>query len=341
MAHSLKDKLVAENVYVSLQRLGCPLVEGLFLKETESMLELLCTPSNHRLEILMWICKRTSPPLEKKLFLLKDSPVDTHIKEITNFGHEMMLCSPDDVDLIKGCASPKRQLAFMGQLVSILESERFEDFSVSFGNEQLLKELFSNPHLPSLLSPVCNPWPAHITEIIKKKDSGSKQWRSLTRKCKEFSLEEVSSTLKKTTDALAKIQMECTHLTDDPNGITSSQFLPQALKLAICDLSQLMAAFSQVFASDFREYCNREPPEMSNSAVTFQFVYQQLDACTQDLQATAQVIEVSEVVCSAVDGHQQKKDFWENDQMTSLFSKIEELKKKYEEFLSVYQRCSE
>ncbi|KAG2455228.1 DUS9 phosphatase, partial [Polypterus senegalus] len=80
--------------------------------------------------------------------------------------------------------------------------------------------------------------------------------------------------------------IKCTYLTDDPNGIISSQFLPQALKLAICDLSQLMAAFSQVFASDFREYCNREPPEMSNSAVAFQSVYQLLDACTQHFRHT-------------------------------------------------------
>uniref|UniRef100_A0A673XYE7 Uncharacterized protein n=1 Tax=Salmo trutta TaxID=8032 RepID=A0A673XYE7_SALTR len=47
--------------------LSCSLVEGLYLREAESMQELLCTPSQHRTDILAWICSSICPSLSKKL----------------------------------------------------------------------------------------------------------------------------------------------------------------------------------------------------------------------------------------------------------------------------------
>lgn len=38
------------------QAVSCPLVQDLYLQEDESMLDLLCSPSELRTDILTWIC---------------------------------------------------------------------------------------------------------------------------------------------------------------------------------------------------------------------------------------------------------------------------------------------
>lgn len=43
---------------VFIEAASCPLVEGLALQDPESSLQLLCAPSQHRTDILVWICSR-------------------------------------------------------------------------------------------------------------------------------------------------------------------------------------------------------------------------------------------------------------------------------------------
>ncbi|CDR00400.1 unnamed protein product [Oncorhynchus mykiss] len=58
MAATSKEHRLSQHVYATLQTLSCSLVEGLYLREADSMQELLCTPSQHRTDILAWICSR-------------------------------------------------------------------------------------------------------------------------------------------------------------------------------------------------------------------------------------------------------------------------------------------
>uniref|UniRef100_A0A3B4AIK8 Uncharacterized protein n=1 Tax=Periophthalmus magnuspinnatus TaxID=409849 RepID=A0A3B4AIK8_9GOBI len=60
-----------------LVAVSCPLMEGLFLQEEDSILQLLCSPSQYRTDILTWICK------------------------MALLGQELMLCKAKDLDLIR------------------------------------------------------------------------------------------------------------------------------------------------------------------------------------------------------------------------------------------------
>lgn len=40
------------------QAVSCPLVEDVKLQDSDSILQLLCAPSQHRTDILAWICCR-------------------------------------------------------------------------------------------------------------------------------------------------------------------------------------------------------------------------------------------------------------------------------------------
>ncbi|MGH0119480.1 UNVERIFIED_CONTAM: hypothetical protein FKN15_076704 [Acipenser sinensis] len=81
---------------------------------------------------------------------------------------------------------------------------------------------------------------------------------TLPSKQREDSLKEVTESLQKTITALEEIHKECVFLHSDPqsSGSSSTHLSPPALRLAIVDLSQLMTAFSQLYDSDFKEYCN-------------------------------------------------------------------------------------
>ncbi|XP_033878619.3 HAUS augmin-like complex subunit 7 [Acipenser ruthenus] len=354
MAGSLKERELSVKIYKKLQALGCPSVEGLFLREAGGMKELLCTPSMHRLDILQWICTSICPPMKKHFSELKGPQPDSQIKELVQFCHEMLLCRQDDFDLIKGVSSPQRQLALLEQLVDVIprdESEAREPLGEQVcRNEALLKELFSSPHLQTMLHPTCNPWPVEIRELLSRREAAGqssntapKKSRNLPSKQREDSLKEVTESLQKTNTVLEEIHKECVFLHLDPqsSGSSSTHLSPPALRLAIVDLSQLMTAFSQLYDSDFREYCNRAAPQLRESAEAFITAHSLLAACTKELQALNQLSLTSLALTSTVEGQQQCRRFWSRGHMQSLPAKIEELKRRYKDFLCIYQRSRE
>uniref|UniRef100_A0A8C7KMB9 HAUS augmin-like complex subunit 7 n=1 Tax=Oncorhynchus kisutch TaxID=8019 RepID=A0A8C7KMB9_ONCKI len=165
MAATSKEHRLSQHVYATLQTLSCSLVEGLYLREADSMQELLCTPSQHRTDILAWICSSICPSLGKKLPSLRSKDPISLSQELAVFGQEMMLCRTDDLDLITGRACPLRQLWFLEQLLTLVPDSVDSSEDSRAGGEGLLKELFcpeALPHLTHALTPTLNPWPSDI-----------------------------------------------------------------------------------------------------------------------------------------------------------------------------------
>ncbi|MBN3296875.1 HAUS7 protein, partial [Amia calva] len=290
------------------------------------MQELLCTPSLHRMDILKWICMSVCPSLSKKILVLASTQTDALIQEMAKLGFEMMLCRPDDTDLIKGSATPLRQLVFLDQLLTLVPGPQAEkasgnsSSSSSSVTEELLGELLSSPHLPDLIHPSCSPWPADIRELLLKREPAGKTHRTASGKAKEHSLKEASALLEKTNSVLSEIYSECEFLKAGPHssGSGGPSVSAQSLRIALSDLAQLMSAFGQVYATDFRDYCNREPPQLSVNAQVFQTTHQLLHACSQELQALQHVSETSRTVIKTVEQRQQARQFWSKGEMRSL-----------------------
>ncbi|MEE6505762.1 hypothetical protein FKM82_005649 [Ascaphus truei] len=112
----------AAALYQRLTELSCPSLRGLYLTDPQSMQDLLCTPSVHRLDILEWMCSRLYPPLQDQLSSLKESQTEVKAKEIAKLCFDLLLCHSDDLDLIKGRVTPHKQLQFIGQLLDIIQS---------------------------------------------------------------------------------------------------------------------------------------------------------------------------------------------------------------------------
>uniref|UniRef100_A0A1A7XHV5 HAUS augmin-like complex, subunit 7 n=2 Tax=Iconisemion striatum TaxID=60296 RepID=A0A1A7XHV5_9TELE len=317
MAGPLTEEQVARQLYDSLQAASCPVVQGLFLKEEESMLELLCSPSELRTDILAWICSRISPNLSKsKAMSARSREPHALTKEMAAFGHELMLIEADDLDLIRGKASSCRQLQFLEQLLTLVpgckkSAERRPD------GDLLLSQLFAKENLANLtqmLQPALDPWPAHIKASRKGSKVSSKP---------RAELPDASALLRSTQTQLKELQAQCDFLNSGEE--TASVFSPNSLRLAACDLQQLMTTFSHVYETDFRAFCNRTPPSFSTETEVFQRVHQQLQACNTELEMLQEASEASGTMSEEVKRLQTQPRYWSRGEKHTLPDQLEKI----------------
>ncbi|XP_076839884.1 HAUS augmin-like complex subunit 7 [Brachyhypopomus gauderio] len=358
MAGNSKEQQLSLRLYNSLQSAGCPLVDGLFLREADSMLDLLCKPSQHRMDVLKWMCSRICPSLSEKFSTMKSTQTEEVVKEITRLGHEMMLCKADDHELIKGFATPLQQLLFLEELLIIAKDSNYtsshdihreQSGDESMRNEDLLGELMSPDHLPDLIqlmNPVCTPWSAHIREHLrvsqsaqskgnhgKGNDSNNRSLHHSGLGKLGDDLGEATALLQSTQNALEELRKECDFLQTHAPG-SGGALSPCALKVAISDMAQLMTAFNQVYSTEFRDYCQRAPPVLSPHAQVFQSVHQLLHSCNTELEALQQLSDTSSSLMKTMTRIQTDRQYWAKGEKQTLPNQLEALKNKYTAFLS-------
>uniref|UniRef100_A0A096MFG1 HAUS augmin-like complex, subunit 7 n=1 Tax=Poecilia formosa TaxID=48698 RepID=A0A096MFG1_POEFO len=348
MAGGLTEKQFACRVYDSLQALSCPLVQDLYLQEEESMLELLCCPSALRTDILTWICRRINPKFGTSEAMSAESkdPDGLEKTEIAAMSQELMLCKADDLDLIKGKASPQRQLGFLEQLLSLVSGSSGHRTDA----EALLCEVFAAenlPHLRQMLQPALDPWPAHVEEAQQialshwlnqdryqnKSDLTKALYEvpeSALKPGEEFP--DVFDLLQSTQTQLEQLQSKCDFLNsaeENPAALS-----PSSLRLAAGDLQQQMMTFSHLYETDLRVYCSREPPNFSAETDLFQRVQQQLLACNTELEMQKEICEASGCVSEEVKGLQTQPRYWSRGEKHTLPDQLEELSQRVENIAS-------
>ncbi|XP_056278645.1 HAUS augmin-like complex subunit 7 isoform X2 [Pseudoliparis swirei] len=282
MAGALKEKQLVRHVYAALQAACCPLVDGLYLQDADSQLQLLCARSQHRTDILAWICSSIDPHFAtSKATGGRSSGPDVLTREMAVLGQELMLCRADDLDLIRGGASPRRQLGFLLQLLASVpggqtSAGKILDQQKILDQEKILNELFAEKNLALLsqmLGPSLEPWPADVQAPRQGRKSSLKPRREEAAGAGALQLAGAE---------LQQLQSQCVFLSSEALG--PALFSPGALRVAACDLQLLMAAFSRVVETDLRALCGREPPSCSAEAHVFQRTRRLLLACITELE---------------------------------------------------------
>ncbi|TNM86584.1 hypothetical protein fugu_006814 [Takifugu bimaculatus] len=263
MARASTEEELARDVFTSLQAVSCPLVEDVKLQDPGSILQLLCAPSQHRSDILAWICCRVDPNfcscITKATLRSRDQEVLW--KEVALLGQELMLCRAADQDLLReGRASVHQQLHFLQQLLTLLPGSK-RSSGARTDTEMLLHELCTSEHVSQLLTPALEPWPSHTRTLPAATRASCKASREEAA--------DVSSLLQLSSSALEQLQSECDFLREDA-GAGQAVFSPSLLQVAAGDLWQLMAAFSRVYEADLRAYCCRDAPSFSTDPDVFQ-----------------------------------------------------------------------
>ncbi|XP_012924805.1 HAUS augmin-like complex subunit 7 isoform X2 [Heterocephalus glaber] len=303
----------ALEVFGKLKDLKCPLLEGLYITEPDRIHELLCMPSKYRLEILEWMCTRVCPSMQDKFSTLKGAPVEAKIQEMVKLGYELMLCAPDDQELVKGCASARKQLQFMGQMLDAVQSlvvgrssypsvkEDFEDNAEK--NEGMLEELFSGVHLEMLLSPKSDPWPLDMQPVLENQGDDWQGPDPLARSEKE----KVAELARQLQDGAARLW---------------------ALR------AELVLAFIQAYDNELGECCQRPAPDLHPCGPIVQAVCQTLTSCSQLLKAVVELMDASAEAMDVVQRQEREPICWDSSSsVMSLATKIEELTQKYQVFI--------
>uniref|UniRef100_H3AZ05 HAUS augmin like complex subunit 7 n=1 Tax=Latimeria chalumnae TaxID=7897 RepID=H3AZ05_LATCH len=354
MAVSLGGADLAAVVYYKLKELGCPAVEGLYLREPDTMRELLCTPSVHRLDILEWILTRVYPPLKKQFCSLKESQIDVRIKEMAKLAHELMLCPPNDLDLLNGLASSQRQLSFLDQLLDIIKSmnslkssDSGDSATSSRKNEELLREIFGSPHLQSMLNPECKPWPSDMKLLLAEeyksilivngnvaKISKNSQSKRILFKPKEDILKEVSKKLKETNSVLEQLKGE----------VRIKRFRLSVSLLSTYHEKKYLNFYDRIIQyTALIHHLKLEPvinpsPHVRTGPINTKSlsIYRYSHSPSSELQTLAQVTETSAKIVETAEQQQQDQISWGSGRATTLPLKVEELKRRYEEFQAMY-----
>lgn len=292
---------VLTELFKTLEEKGCPYTLDI---DDKYFSELAMEPSEHRLQILLWIFSQVHESNEEIINNVhgqktgsSDPTIDKRVQVLTSLASTVGLCRPVDVDLVRGEASPKRHIAFWRGVTDILKFSRHTELDEIFDNDcHLLDKILAveTDLLRQTFSSAVELLPPNMIEEMK------------TVSPKKMKLMQKVEMIKSELLELSKqLEVERTHLkkslkdsmyTDEPDEIVIKSVCCK-MELTLADLDQMITTFDQVFINSYLPYCDKKEEDLGELGPLFQIVSKQFSYVIQTFDNLETFMKSNEKLC--------------------------------------------
>lgn len=268
MEKTILDKSL--RILNQLEQLGCPCIENL---TSQTLGEFLVHPSEARVQLLSWVVSTYDFKLGE--LIGNSTPVisgaESRQKKMLHALNIMGVCEIEDLDVVRGTASQKKQIKFWVHLVDLLyTSERGHPYTGSelegsFYLKPVLQDTMQNVYkdsckfidalvrqynLKDLLSTDVKLFSREMNNIIKEEKNKIQKFPSLKI------LEEKKEIIKDHLETLSKDldDIDCTSCADEID-ITSIENHCRKLDLSLKTYAQISDNFLHCYDSDIKSWC--------------------------------------------------------------------------------------
>ncbi|CAH1782612.1 unnamed protein product [Owenia fusiformis] len=318
MAAISNEKYLAHSFKVKLDALGCPFTDGV---EETWILELVFKAGEARIRLLQWLFSKFDTKLADLLdpqYASRDSKMDSRIQRLLYVASMIGLCRYDDVDIIRGVSSKKKQISFMEQLIDLVAVQDAADnpskqammspglisdaMSVDsqFEKDCWYVDSLATQDLDNVFSSRVALLPHDLSTLVHR------QWQAKGISSHDIKpLPDVQALLDESTrlvDDIARqteVLNEITKLhaypQDDPRTVSK---VCQTLRIVLSELSQLVTSFSYCYENEMKQWCNKTPPNLSQLGPAFKRVHSMLQKFTALLQGLGDIRESYSTIIS-------------------------------------------
>ena len=268
----------------SLEILSCPFIED---GNEQWLAELLLHPSEARLKLLHWVaCSYDSA---FKDILNNSAPVisnriDSRHQKLLLVFNIMTVCKIDDLELIRGTASQKKQLNFWTKLLDMLY---ISEFGYPFVKDTLHEETYvlkasGKPTVEDGYISSCKFMDALVREHSKS-DLFSTETHLFSPDLEAECKDQVVPSVEMLIETAEKIKVDLDGTSRDLEMIKNNfEFVEidqgivdnycRKIDLSMKTLSQMIDTFSHCYDNDIETWCNKERPVLSNIGPTVKTV---------------------------------------------------------------------
>ena len=279
--HSFKLQIIKER----LEKLCCPFIED----GTEQwMAELLLHPSETRYKLLIWVLCNFDSDFDNvisKTLPVINSRIDSRHQRILFLLNIMGVCNIDDIEIIKGTASQKKQLMFWDSLIDMVYTSQIGHNYVCDMNGEASTEESSFYLKPAKAPSLADSFQSSCTFIdTLVREHKMKMLMSseihlfspdLEGKINDEMKTQETPSVDLLTATAVKISMDIANVTKELEGSLAKFNLIEPeqsvienycrkIDLALKTFSQMIDSFLHCYSNDIEVWCKKDHPTLSN-----------------------------------------------------------------------------
>jgi len=290
-----KYSVKLQNIKERLEKLCCPFIED---GSEQWIAELLLHPSETRFKLLSWVVTNFDSDFDEVInstLPVINSRIDSRQQKMLFVLNVMGVCKIDDIELVKGTSSQKKQLAFWDELVDMVyTSQTGHNFVLDMHDISPETSYYLKPVKAPSVSDTFHSSCTFVDTLVrenKMKDLFSTEVHLFSPDLEGKIKDEIKSQDVPSIDLLQttaeKISEDISVMTKQLEG-TLANFTPiepdqniienycRKIDLSLNTFSQMIDSFIHCYENDIEVWCKKEQPELSDLGPSVASTYNML-----------------------------------------------------------------